>query len=269
MFSRIMCAALPGLALPLTPFATATAADLPTKAPPRAPAFSWSDCYVGVNGGGAASGSNFKTAVDNGTHLIPNDAATVGAFGTGSGNDSNFIAGGQIGCNWQSETVVYGFEADADYFRSNARFTNGTGTLSTGDGFAVTQSLTTDYLATLRPRLGVAADRSLFYATGGAAFTRVRYLETYADTLNAGFGSATGSQSLIGWTAGGGCEYAWSDHFVTRIEYLFAGFPKVTNAVGRITDTAGGTNVLHGSADLIIQTVRVGLNYKFRWPQAQ
>ena len=117
---------------------------------------------------------------------------------------------------------MYGFEADADYFRSNAAFTNGTGALSTGDTFAITQSLTTDYLATLRPRLGVAADRSLFYVTGGAAFTRVSYVQTYADTLNSGTGTATGANSLIGWTVGGGWEYAWTDHFTTNIAYLFA-----------------------------------------------
>jgi outer membrane immunogenic protein len=262
MFSRITCAALPGLALALAPIATATAADLPVKAP-SAPAFSWSGCYAGVNGGGGASGSDFTTTVGNGTHLTPDDAATVGGFGTGSGNDSNFLVGGQIGCNWQSGTVVYGIEADADYFKSNATFGNATGTLSTGDGFAVTQSLTTDFLATVRPRLGVAADRSLFYVTGGAAFTRVSYLQTYADTLNAGTGSATGGQNLVGWTVGGGWEYAWTDHFVMRVEYLFAGFPKLTNAVGRITDTAGGANRLQGSADLVIQTVRLGLSHKF------
>jgi outer membrane immunogenic protein len=261
MFSRIMSAALPGLALALVPFATATAADLPTKAP-SAPAFSWTGCYIGINAGGGASGSNFTTGVDNGTHLTPDDAATVSALGTGSGNDSNFLGGGQAGCNWQSGTLVYGFEADADYFKSNATFLNGTGTLSTGDTFAVAQSLTTNYLATLRPRLGVAADRSLFYVTGGAAFTRVSYVQTYADTLNSGTGTATGTNSLIGWTVGGGWEYAWTDHFTTNVEYLFAEFP-TTNGVGRIVDTAGGANVLHGSADLVIQTVRLGLNYKF------
>jgi outer membrane immunogenic protein len=261
MSSRITCAALSGLALALLPFATATAADLPTKAP-TPPAFSWSGCYVGVNGGGGASGSNFTTAVGNGTHLAPDDAATVDAFGIGSGNDSNFLAGAQVGCQWQSGTYVYGFEADADYFHSNASFLNGTGTLSTGDAFAVTQSLTTDYLATLRPRLGVAADRSLFYITGGAAFTHVSYVQTYADTLNGGNGAAIGSKSLVGWTVGGGWEYAWSDHFVTRVEYLFAQFP-VTNGAGRIVDAVGGANPLNGSADLVIQTVRLGLNYKF------
>jgi outer membrane immunogenic protein len=261
MFGRIMRAALPGLALSLVPFATAIAADLPTKAP-SPPAFSWSGCYVGVNGGGGANGSDFVSVVGPGTHLGPADAATVSGTGTGSGNNSNFLAGGQIGCNWQSGTIVYGVEADADYFHSNAQFLNGTGTLSTGDSFAVGQSLTTDYLATVRPRVGVAADRSLFYVTGGVAFTRVSYVQTYADTLNAGTGSATGTNSLVGWTVGTGWEYAWNDHFVTRVEYLFAKFP-TTNGAGQIVDTVGGANPLSGSASLVIQTVRLGLNYKF------
>jgi outer membrane immunogenic protein len=67
---------------------------------------------------------------------------------------------------------------------------------------------------------------------------------------------------LIGWTVGGGWEYAWTDHFTTNIAYLFAQFP-TTNGSGKIVDTAGGSNGLHGSADLVIQTVRLGLNYKF------
>jgi outer membrane immunogenic protein len=263
MFTRIMYAALPGLALALTPLAAASAADLPVKAPSPPPAFSWTGCYIGINGGGGTSGSNFTTAVGNGTHLIPADAATVSALGTGSGNDSQFVGGGQVGCNWQSGTLVYGIEADADYFRTNPTFLDGTGTLSTGDTFAVSQSLRTDYLASVRPRLGIAADRSLFYITGGAAFTRVNYVETYADTLNAGLGTATGAQSLIGWTVGTGWEYAWTDHCIFRVEYLFADFRNTTNGVGRIVDTAGGSNSLSGSADLVIQTLRVGLSYKF------
>ena len=263
MFTRITRAALPGLALALAlvPLAAATAADLPTKAP-SAPAFSWTGCYVGVNGGGGASGSNFTSSVGPGNHLGVADAVTVGATGTGSGNDSNFLAGGQVGCNWQSGTMVYGIEADADYFSSNPTFNDGTGTLSTGDTFAVGQSLTTDYLATVRPRVGVAADRSLFYVTGGVAFTRVSYVQTYADTLNAGAGTATGGQSMIGWTVGTGWEYAWTDHFTTKVEYLFAEFPTTVGA-GRIVDTVAGANPLSGSADLVIQTVRLGLNYKF------
>jgi hypothetical protein len=43
---------------------------------------------------------------------------------------------------------------------------------------------------------------------------------------------------------------------------LFASFP-TTNALGAISDGTGGTNPLQGSANLTIQTVRAGVNFKF------
>jgi outer membrane immunogenic protein len=241
----------------------AQAADLPVKAP-VAPAYNWGGCYVGLNGGGGGSGTNFTTTVDNGTHLIAADAALVGANGTGSANATGFLGGGQVGCNWQTGTLVYGLEGDADDFHSNPQFINGTNTLSDGvTAFTATQSLTTDFFATVRPRIGIAADRNLAYLTGGAAFTKVNYTQSYVDAAApAGTGSASVSKSLAGWTVGAGWEYAWTDHWTFRLEYLFASFP-TTNALGAIVDTGGGTNPLRGSADLVIQTARAGVNFKF------
>jgi outer membrane immunogenic protein len=241
----------------------ARAADLPLKAAPAAAAFNWTGCYIGVNGGGAASGSDFTSRVDPGTHLVaPDDLAIAGATGTGSANDAGFIGGGQVGCNLQTGAFVFGVEGDWDYFRSNPTFTSPNGVLGTGDSVTVTQSLRTDSLATLRPRLGIVSDRTLIYVTGGAAFARVNYALAYADALNAATGRAVGSTALVGWTAGAGWEWAWTDHLSVKTEYLFAKFP-TTNALGGILDNALGANVLHGSSDLTIQTARLGLNYRF------
>jgi outer membrane immunogenic protein len=250
---------------PLTlPPAAADAADMPVKAP-AVRTYNWGGCYVGVNGGGAESGSDFTTAVGSGTHLTPADAALVVEGGTSSANSPNFLGGGQAGCNWQSGTFVYGLEGDVDYFRSNPQVINGTATLSDGvTAFTVTQSLTTNYLATVRPRLGVAADRNLFYVTGGAASTKASYSQAYLDAaVPSGTGVATGSKSLVGWTAGVGWEYAWTDNWTFKVEYLFTSFPGATSGTGAITDAAGGTNPLQGSADLVIQTARAGVNFKF------
>jgi outer membrane immunogenic protein len=257
-------APLLAVALALATATTAAqAADLPVKAP-VAPAYSWSGCYAGINGGGAASGTNFTSSVGNGTHLLAADPALVSADGTGSANASNFLGGGQVGCNWQSGTLVYGLEGDLDYFRSNPQFINGSNTLSDGvTPFTVTQSLTTDFFATVRPRIGVAADRNLAYITGGVALTKASYTQSYVDGgAPPGTGGAAGSKSLVGWTVGAGWEYAWTDHWTFRLEYLFASFP-TTNAIGSIVDAAGGTNPLHGSADLVVQTARAGVNFKF------
>ncbi len=240
---------------------TVVAADLPLKTP-EPPAYQWGGCYSGVNLGGAASGTNFGSTVDPGTYLAPADAATVSGSGGGGANANGVLAGGQAGCNLQSGTVVFGLEGDFDYFRSNPQFNNNTNTLANGNAFAVSQSLTTNFLATVRPRVGIAADRNFAYITGGGTFTSISYAQGYVDA-NAppGTGTATASRSLVGWTAGAGWEYAFADRWTVRAEYLYASFP-TTNALGTITGT-GGANTLHGSSDLVIQLVRAGVNFKF------
>jgi outer membrane immunogenic protein len=256
----------------VSPFALASfavsfahAADLAVKAPAPARTYNWTGCYIGANGGGASSGSNFTTAIGAGTHLAPDDIALVEEGGIGSANDPGFLGGGQVGCNWQSDTIVYGLEGDFDYFRSNPHVINGTATLADGaTSFTVTQALTTNYLATLRPRLGVAADKNLFYITGGAAFTKTSYTQSYVDAaIPPGTGIASGSKTFVGWTAGAGWEYAWNDHWILRLEYLFTSFPGSVSATGVITDAAGGSNPLQSSANLVIQTARAGVNFKF------
>ena len=244
------------------PTAAATA-DLPLKVP-EAPAYQWSGCYVGLNLGGGASGTNFTSTVDPGTHFLGVDPAVVAGSGGGGANADGLLAGGQAGCNWQNGTLVLGLEGDFDYFHSNPNFSNNTNTLSNGvTPFTISQSLTTDFLATVRPRIGIGADRNLAYITGGAAFTRVGYTETYSDgAAPPGAGLATASKYLAGWAAGAGWEYALFEHWTVRAEYLIAGFPKIS-ALGAITDAGGGSNVLHGSSDLTIQLIRAGVNLKF------
>lgn len=241
----------------------AITADMPMKAP-AAPTYQWSGCYAGVNLGAGGSGTNFTAAVGPGTHLLGADPAVVAGSGVGGANGDAFLGGGQVGCNLQSGLFVFGLEGDFDYFHSNPNFSNNTNTLSNGvTPFTISQSLTTDYLATIRPRVGIAADRNLAYITGGAAFTRVDYAEGYVDgAVPPGVGAATASKSLVGWVAGAGWEYAFADHWTARAEYLFVSFPS-TSALGAITDAAGGTNSLHGSSDVTIQVLRAGLNFKF------
>ncbi|MDR3467515.1 MAG: outer membrane beta-barrel protein [Xanthobacteraceae bacterium] len=247
----------------------AEAADLALKAP-AAVAYSWSGCYLGANAGLGWASSDFGSSVGAGTHLLAatGDAAAAGLAGTGSANSTGFAGGGQVGCNLQSGAFVYGLEGDVDYFHGASRFSNGTNTLSDGTPFTINQSATTNYIATIRPRIGIAADRNLAYLTGGVAFTSVNYAQTYADgpsggtIVTPGTGGASASKALVGWAAGAGWEHAFTDHATFRLEYIYASFPS-TSALGAIADPAGGANALRGSANLAIQTARLGLNYKF------
>ena len=104
--------------------------------------------------GGGASGTNFGSTVDPGTYLAAGDAATVSGSGGGGANADGILAGGQVGCNLQSGTLVYGLEGDFDYFHSNPNFNNNTNTLANGNTFAISQSLTTNF-----PGDSASADR--------------------------------------------------------------------------------------------------------------
>ena len=242
----------------------AFAADMPLKAP-EATAYQWAGCYVGLNVGGGASGTNFGSTDRPGN--LPSGQATPRRSARAAAAEQTrdgLLAGGQAGCNLQSGLLVYGLEGDFDYFRSNPNFNNNTNTLASGATFSIAQSLTTNFLATVRPRIGIAADRNFAYVTGGAAFTSVNYTESYTDINPApgpGAGIASATRSLVGWTAGAGWEYAWADHWTFRAEYLFVSFP-TTSALGTIV-APGGTNTLHGSSDLVIQLIRAGVNFKF------
>src|SRR5690242_6622148 len=90
---------------------SAYAADMALKArPPVVPIYSWTGCYVGGNGGG-------KWANTDGRVTIPATALTptsVLDFGNSNSDNGTWIAGGQVGCNWQTGKLVLGIEGDAD-----------------------------------------------------------------------------------------------------------------------------------------------------------
>ena len=177
----------------------AQAADLPSRRAPQSdyyappPVFTWTGFYLGANLGGG-----------------------WGSFTNGSdqllGKPSGFAGGITGGFNWQAaQNIVLGIEGDWDltnigntnqlpFFRFN-----GTGKLTS--------------LATIRPRVGFAADRALIYLTGGLALGSMS--ADVSDWRTAiPFISST-SSFQAGYTLGAGLEYAFTDHVSAKAEYLF------------------------------------------------
>jgi outer membrane immunogenic protein len=259
------------------------AADLARPAPvylPPArvivPVFSWTGFYVGANAGGGWQNSDYTTVLTNCTiagacgagGLVfgdPANQALGSALGTGSGGrSSGFIGGFQIGYNYQVSSVVLGIEADWDYFkRSNSQ--GGSGIASTGDSLTVANQTGANWLATVRGRGGLAWDRLLVYVTGGAAFTKLDYTQTMVTTLGVSSGNTSVSQTKTGWTVGGGLEYAFTNNWSGKIEYLYAQFSGVSGA-GALVSTAppGFSNTFTGAtSDFHDHILRAGINYKF------
>jgi len=210
----------------------ANAADIPArpqpvyKAPVVAPVvFSWTGFYIGANIGYG-----------------------WGRFEDGFGNTDSVngvVGGGQIGANWQTGMFVLGVETDIQGTGQDQTFT----ALSPNGAVSLRESL--PWFGTVRGRVGIAADRWLFYVTGGLAYGETRNDIAALTGPFAGL-AASLSQTNTGWTAGGGIEAALADNWSAKLEYLHLDFGN--------TNTAGLTN-----GRVTDDVVRAGLNYRFGW----
>ena len=229
------------LAIALGLAGTAHAADLapaPLPAPEPEPIFTWTGRYIGVHGGYAWG--DFKSE--------PTDAY-------GGQKPDGFFGGAQAGYNYQfSNNIVLGIEADASFGDQKDDIS-----VLLGDSpdaqFALDYTTKIDAFGTVRARAGYAVDRFLPYVTGGLAWANTElgfHQVVTADGVVAIDNSASDKQTSTGWTVGAGLEYAVTNNITAKVEYLYADLGS--------TDFDLGTPV---SADLTLQTVKFGLNYKF------
>jgi outer membrane immunogenic protein len=244
----------------------AHAADLPRqdyKAPAYvAPAgMDWSGWYVGANAGYAFGKSNFSTSVSSnpGGFFSPAEIAAHASNGSGSLSPNGFTGGIQLGYNWQWNRVVFGIEGDIDalMLKADRSVTYPDPTIG-GDIDNIQQSIKTEWLATIRPRLGYAFGNFLPYITGGVAGTQIKATTTYSESLGA-TGTSSVSKLKIGWTAGLGLEYALWSRWSVKAEYLYASFGSVAFDTPLNVPGAAMTN----SVDLKAHIVRLGVNYRF------
>jgi outer membrane immunogenic protein len=245
------------------------------------PIFNWSGVYIGAYAGGAWGNSNVNTLVDcanapslwyicNSTGSGAVDAAAIGAAGTGKINSSGFTGGFEGGYNWQNRNIVYGFETDFGAFklsgsRQGSGVLQGGGSGNGGTPFTVAISESTDWLWTVRGRVGMALPNNFLpFVTGGLAVTRLSLASMYSDTFPAS-SYASNSSVLTGWTLGGGFEWAVNNHWRVKAEYLYLNFGGNVGAAGTII-APGNPAYSQGistTADLKAQVLRVGANYGF------
>jgi outer membrane immunogenic protein len=257
----------------------AYAADLDarpyTKAAPIDPSYSWTGFYIGGTVGGAWSTNRVRLqAVDTGTPAqFQEDGPAVSAFGSDNLGRSNVIFGGKMGYNQQfSPNWVLGIEGDISSLRFRQSVSKtGNPFLTFPGGFATfNTSTSTDWVATVRPRLGYSFGSLMVYGTGGVAFGNEKFSNSYADFASHGlnFGSSASAASGVraGWTAGAGFDYALSDNWIVSAEYLHVDLGKI-KASGPISDTGGTVNsALDFSSNLQSDIVRAGISYKFGGP---
>jgi outer membrane immunogenic protein len=205
----------------------AQAADLPVDPPPLAapaPADDWSGFYLGIHGGYGfgetevtAPGAVFEYDID------------------------GWLDGVQAGYNFQSGMWLFGVEADIAISGID-----GSGAIPQGP--TVTTDI--DWLATIRARAGLHYDQWMPYLTGGVAFADVEHTATPPTV------GLPASDTLVGWTVGGGVEAMFNPNWTAKLEYLYVDledFDILTGAAAPVPVTF----------DNDFHVIRAGLNYHF------
>ncbi len=126
-----------------------------------------------------------------------------------------------------------------------------------------------EWFGTARVRLGLSVDRALLYVTGGAAFASSRasfnvFIPAAAPPLNA----SASLNADFGWTVGGGVEFAFSDAWSAKVEYLYYDLGTESGTINYAYG-AGQNSSLTGRVRHDGHIVRAGINYRFGAPAAR
>lgn len=272
----------------------AIAADLPSRkvapAAPVAPTFTWTGFYAGVNAGVDWSSRNIETVLSaSGQSLVSNPSTLAALTPAPYGNSRvGFIGGAQIGYNYQINQFVIGAEADFMGMAVNKRSTLpgssatanipfGNGVLPLAVGLSGSTQVSQDWLGTVRVRAGYAIDRTLLYVTGGFAYGNANVTtQAAASATFTGLpvfnGAWNGSKNStnVGFAVGAGAEYALTNNWVLRAEYLYYNLGSVT-----VATSGTSASILNGFAPAASpigisqkttidgNIVRAAISYKF------
>jgi high affinity Mn2+ porin len=227
---------------PIPAAVSARGADIARQLPRNAPAntgFDWTGLYVGGHVGytrGNAQATVSDAAPDN----------FRSSFGS-------MIGGLQIGYNYVLPSrFLLGVEADASFL--NYLSADDLAWFRTTPDADLAEKI--EFMATLRSRVGYAFEDWMVYATGGAAWSLGRFLQTpgFTDDQDRALRLHTG------WAVGAGTEVAIAPSWTARLEYVYANFGQVE---------AGFPSGRAVGSSFDVHTVRAGLNYKLAPPGAR
>ena len=228
-----------------------SAADMPAPPAPAPPPVSqpavapaemtWTGCYLGGNGGGLRvrddstfAGPTYVGSPTTGTSL-------------GGNNASSWLAGFQIGCNYQVSNWVFGAQGGFDWADAAG---------SHPDPFfhATEDSSRTDQLMEMTWRVGYSWHQFLGYVKAGGGWERINYIMTMYSNGNAN----ANTRETGGWIVGIGGEYAITQWLSAFIEYEHFDFGTCNQTF--LNDTTYIANVnIHDTKD----AVKAGFNLRF------
>lgn len=232
----------------------------------------WSGFYVGANAGVTWSDSQLDaTIATTGTPpanvvVPPADITAINATTHfNSKHHTGFTGGIEAGYNYVMDSgFLLGIETDINIYDITGSHSNTVQSrtlINPPTTYTVSQSVDTDFIWNLRPRIGYAMDKFLIFASGGLAVTSTQYKATFVDSRAPGntVELKSNDNGKTGWTIGGGAAYAFTPSLSLKGEYLFTDF-------GHSDFTTTSTNgflTFNADAHLKSHMFRAGLDYRF------
>jgi opacity protein-like surface antigen len=201
--------------------------------------------------------------------------ARDGVFGGRIGSEPEGFTGGlHAGYNYQMRNVVLGIEGSYDFGEvdgsGKGEISPKSGSLYTGQTLDTSPAYLTaksslENIASLRGRLGFTSGAFMLYGTGGVAWAdfegSVTSPDGFAHPANPAVPNASGtvkfSDSMVGWVAGGGFEYMFSNAISIRVEALHYDF----GSVGFSVEDENNIEQMVGKQDVTVNQARVGVTY--------
>jgi outer membrane immunogenic protein len=229
----------------------------PLPPPPPVPIFTWTGLYAGIQVGYAWDRD--RVTVFSAPETEVGELPDV-FFDRLSASPSGVIGGVHLGYNLQINQWVLGLEGSVDgtSVRSTLFSPLGIANVDPDQAWFATFNTRSDIQGSIRLRGGIAFDRVLLYATGGAAFAGITTIYTSSVPF---FLTESDSKTRSGWTVGGGLAYAVTNNWSIRAEYRYSDFGHfIDYPFAVLVSPFGLVSVQH---HLTQNQVQFGISYKF------
>lgn len=213
--------------------------------------------YVGITSGAAFAKFAGNTVITG--PLDPAQANSINTTGNQILRPTGFITGIEAGYNWQFNKILFSLESDLQALSLNDSINSGAIPLPnvSNTQFVMSSYANTNWLITLRPRLGLVSHQLLFYTTGGLVLTPLQADFVFSDNRGS-FASSRVSQLKAGFVVGAGIETLLTPIISLKAEYLFVDVNRQNaSTMSRIIS---GSEVFDSTTNFKTNIFRLGLN---------
>ncbi len=230
------------------------------------PVYNWTGFYIGGDLGGAWI-SNTGTGIPPTFGFTPIAINPITAEASGNGS---LVGGFHAGFDYQfAPAWVTGIEGDWSWGRTKASLTQlwvDVPPASTPPGAFTTMSSTLQWVSSVRARFGYLVEPSVMaYTTGGVARAEIDYAATNSNAEPFTFYTAPVAfpRFQLGFTVGGGLEWAVTRNWLVRAEYLYYRFNGAPNVVVPAATGFSAFPSTYMWSGTNVNVARAGLSYKF------